>query len=77
MTWPEGPPARRRFELRRVDEERRVYRFVHDLRTYSEACLYADVAVRMLGGDFVVFDAVESAYCTTRAACATSSALHP
>ncbi len=32
---------------------------MHDLLTYSEACLYADVGVHLLGGDFIVWDRVE------------------
>lgn len=54
-----GKEQRYRWELRRVDTVKRCYTFVHDLRTYSEACLYADVAVRQLGGDFIVWDGVE------------------
>ncbi len=55
----DGREQRYRWELRRVNTERRCFTFVHDLRTYSEACLYADVAVSLLGGDFVVWDNVE------------------
>lgn len=55
----DGKEQRYRWELRRVDHEARVYRFVHDLRTFYEAVLYSDTAVTMLGGDFVVWDNVE------------------
>lgn len=48
-----------RWWLMRVDLERQCYRFVHDIERYDAACLFADVAVRMLGGDFVVWDAEE------------------
>ena len=53
----DGQEQRYRFELRRVDEERRRYVFIHDLRTYSEAALYADVARHMMPDvHFVVWD---------------------
>lgn len=55
----DGREQRYRFELRRVDVERRCYSFVHDLRTYSEAVLYADVAATMMPSlDFVVWDSM-------------------
>lgn len=42
-----------------MDEWRRVLIFVHDLRTWYEAVLYADVGRSMLGGAFVIWDGVE------------------
>jgi len=51
--------GRYRFELRRVNLARRCYTFVNDIPTYYNACLTADIAVRMLGGDFVIWDNVE------------------
>lgn len=43
----------------RVDTERRRYRFVEDVERYDWACLFADVAVQICGGDFIVWDAEE------------------
>lgn len=53
--------ARERFEVRYVDETRRVYIYEEglDFRRYSDACLWADVAVQHRGGDWIVWDSVE------------------
>lgn len=73
MTYPHGPPPPRRgarprpvidgkeqrwrWWLMRVDLERQCYKFFHDVERYDEACLFADVAVRMgIGGDWIVWD---------------------
>lgn len=56
----DGREQRWRWWLMRVDLERQAYRFVHDIERYDEACLYADVAVRICGGDFIVWDSVET-----------------
>ncbi len=57
----DGREQRYRYHLRKVDDVKRTYRFIHDLRTYSEACLYADVGLAMMRGTmhFVVWDSVE------------------
>lgn len=56
----DGREQRYRFELRNVDERERRYKYLNDLRTYSEACLYADVARHMMPDvHFVVWDNVE------------------
>lgn len=53
------PLDRERFEIRRVDEERRVYVYVSDDRKYHDACIQADHARRRTGAHYVVWDAFE------------------
>lgn len=70
MTWPhqpgdarpvvQGREQRWRWWIMRVNPERRCYVFIHDVERYAWACLWADTAVSMLGGDVVVWDAHES-----------------
>lgn len=56
----QGREQRWRWWIMRVDTDARRYRFVHDVERYAWACLWADTAVSMLGGDFIVWDAHES-----------------
>lgn len=53
------PIDRERFEIRRVDAERRVYVFVTSDRKYVDACIIADTAISRWGGDYVVLDGHE------------------
>ena len=51
---------RERFEIRIVDAERRVYRYLQSDRRYFDACLIADAArLEHPSVDFVVLDAHE------------------
>ena len=50
---------RERFEVRLVDNEKRVYRYVCSDRKYHDACIAADKGRVWLRCDFVVLDAHE------------------
>lgn len=55
----EPDPSRYRFEVRRVDLERRVLVHVDDHPAYAVACLCADSWRAATGDDFVVWDTRE------------------
>lgn len=51
-----GDADRERFEIRRVDHERRAYVYVSDDRRFHDACIGADLAVALYGYDVVIWD---------------------
>lgn len=60
MSYAVPTPTRgQRFEVRRVDDERRAYVFEESLRNYADACMFADIARVMTGDHFIIWDARE------------------
>jgi hypothetical protein len=45
-----------RFQVRLVDVERRTYRRAAEASRYHDACLTADAARDLYGGDWIVWD---------------------